>query len=202
MPDYQGNHKILRVYMVLGDAVSKLEMFVWILKHISRSITWFLYTLKASYLVKWPISTRSFMWWCQFIDELKFETCPSSLMNFGTASTIHAFCWFFRDTIQCTCIVSKWHGLCNASVGGKCQDLYFSICLFVCLDCLLVRLKNQASLSKSTQTILQVLLLKSKSCKPGNFMLGCVVSFCLLVKFLSAWWFQPATLLAINLLIL
>ena len=85
MPDYQGNHKILRVYMVLGDAVSKLEMFVWILKHISRSITWFLYTLKASYLVKWPISTRSFMWWCQFIDLLKFETRPSSLLNFGMA---------------------------------------------------------------------------------------------------------------------
>ena len=26
--------------MVLGDAVSKLETFVWILNHISRSITW------------------------------------------------------------------------------------------------------------------------------------------------------------------
>ena len=27
-----------------------------------------LFTLKASYLVKWPISTWSFMWWCQFIN--------------------------------------------------------------------------------------------------------------------------------------
>ena len=27
-----------------------------------------LFILKASYLVKWPISTWSFMWWCQFID--------------------------------------------------------------------------------------------------------------------------------------
>ena len=35
--------------MVLGDAVSKLETFVWILNHISRSITWSLFTLKASY---------------------------------------------------------------------------------------------------------------------------------------------------------
>ena len=26
------------------------------------------------------------MWWCQFIDWLKFETRPSSLMNFGTAN--------------------------------------------------------------------------------------------------------------------
>ena len=59
--------KILRVYMVLGDAFSKLEV-VWILNSTSRSITWSLFTLKASYLVKWPISTRSFRWWCQFID--------------------------------------------------------------------------------------------------------------------------------------
>ena len=66
---YYGNHKkVLRIYMILGDAVSKLEMFVWILNHISRSITWSLFILKASYLVKWPIWTWSFMWWCQFID--------------------------------------------------------------------------------------------------------------------------------------
>ena len=76
--------KNLRVYIVLGDTVSKLETFVWILSHISRSITWSLFTLKASYLVKWSISTWSFMWWCQFIDWLKFETRPSSLLNFGT----------------------------------------------------------------------------------------------------------------------
>ena len=48
--------------MVLGDAVSKLETFVWILNQISRSIT-------SSH----------------FIDWLKFETRPSSLLNFGTA---------------------------------------------------------------------------------------------------------------------
>ena len=33
--------------MVFGDAVSKLETFVWFLSHISRSITWSLFTLKA-----------------------------------------------------------------------------------------------------------------------------------------------------------
>ena len=27
------------------------------------------------------------MWWCQFIDQLKFETHPSSPMNFGTANS-------------------------------------------------------------------------------------------------------------------
>ena len=48
--------------MVLGVAVSKSETFVWILKHISRFIAWSLFILKASYLVKWPISTWSFIW--------------------------------------------------------------------------------------------------------------------------------------------
>jgi len=73
--------------MVWGDTVSTLEMFVWILNHVSRSITWSLFTLKASYLVKWLLSTWSFMWWCQFIDWLKFETRPNSLRNFGMAYT-------------------------------------------------------------------------------------------------------------------
>jgi len=41
------------------------------------------YPIKASNLVKWLISTRSFnMCWCQLIDWLKFETRPSSLHNF------------------------------------------------------------------------------------------------------------------------
>ena len=52
----------------------------WILSNISRSITWSLFTVKASYLVKWSISTWSFMWWCQLIDWLKFENSP----QFGT----------------------------------------------------------------------------------------------------------------------
>ena len=38
--------------MVLGDAVSKLETFVWILNHILRSITWSLFTLKVVVMVK------------------------------------------------------------------------------------------------------------------------------------------------------
>ena len=42
----------IRVYMVLGDAFSKLETFVWILNRISRFITWPPFTQKASYLVK------------------------------------------------------------------------------------------------------------------------------------------------------
>ena len=73
--------------MVLGDAFSILETFVWISSHVSRSITWSLLTQKASFFVKWAISTWSFMRWCQFINWLKFETRPSSLLNFGTAYT-------------------------------------------------------------------------------------------------------------------
>ena len=71
--------------MVLGDDVSTLETFVWILNHVSRSITWFLFALKAWNVVKWLILTCSFIWWGQFIDWLQFETRPSSPLNFGMA---------------------------------------------------------------------------------------------------------------------
>ena len=91
--------------MVLGDAVSKLQTFVWILSHISRSITLSLFTLKASYLVKWPISTWSFMWWCQFIDWLKFETPPSS-RNWGefrlAVPKFSRACWISERPIEPT----------------------------------------------------------------------------------------------------
>ena len=33
--------------MVLGDDVSTLETFVWILNYVSKSITWFLFELKS-----------------------------------------------------------------------------------------------------------------------------------------------------------
>ena len=100
--------------------VSKLETFVWILNHISRFIAWSLFTLKTSYLVKWPISKWSFMWWCQFIDLLNFETHPSSLLNFGMAhqSTYGKFiiighfrvllCLFFKASLSAKPFISKW----------------------------------------------------------------------------------------------
>ena len=43
--EYQGKHKTLRVDMILGDTVSKLETFVKILHHISRLMAWSLFTL-------------------------------------------------------------------------------------------------------------------------------------------------------------
>ena len=41
--------------MVLGDAVTKLQRFVWLFNHVSRVITWSLFNLRAPNLVKWPI---------------------------------------------------------------------------------------------------------------------------------------------------
>ena len=59
----QKSRKNLSVYMVLGDAVSTLLTFVWILKHVSRSTTWSLFILKALFILapvpcpipEWPI---------------------------------------------------------------------------------------------------------------------------------------------------
>ena len=41
--EYYKNLKILRVYIVLGDATSKLETFVWILNNVLRFVTWSLF---------------------------------------------------------------------------------------------------------------------------------------------------------------
>ena len=59
-----------------GDAVSTLDTFLWTWNHVSRSITRSLFTLKASNLVKWQLSTWSFMWWCQIINSLNFKLAP------------------------------------------------------------------------------------------------------------------------------
>ena len=71
-----------------------------------------------------PISTWSFIWWCQFIDWLKFETRPSSLMNFGTAYTMlctvrvpnlnfhHIFKTSFLSDLTCTVLHRAQHPPC------------------------------------------------------------------------------------------
>ena len=94
--------------MILGDAASKLETFVGILNHISRSITLSLFTLKPSYLVKWPISTWSFMRWCQFIDLLKLETRPSSLLNFSLEKSVFREAWSPELTSQSFPVPCFW----------------------------------------------------------------------------------------------
>ena len=53
--------------------------------------------------------TWSFMWWCQFINWLKFETRPSSLLNFGTSihmSQLHVLLMNSRITYVVTFHVS------------------------------------------------------------------------------------------------
>ena len=44
--------------MVLGDAVTKLQRFVWIFNHVSRVITLSLCNFRAPNLFKKPISTK------------------------------------------------------------------------------------------------------------------------------------------------
>ena len=53
----QKSYKKLRVYMVWGMLSQHyVQTFVWILNHVSRSITWFVFTLKAS--KSWPSCKR------------------------------------------------------------------------------------------------------------------------------------------------
>ena len=85
MGKHSGFHLSFQIEGAWRDFTVNTKL-IKIFNHISRSITLSLFTLKASYLVKWPISTWSFMWKCQFIDWLKFETRPSALLNFGTAN--------------------------------------------------------------------------------------------------------------------
>ena len=96
--------------MILGDVVSKLKTFVWILNHISRSITWSLFILKASYLVKWPISTWSFIWWCQFIDYIKFWNSPQFPDEFWNG-------WYLARNLNLRKLALSCNELTNHSSG-------------------------------------------------------------------------------------
>ena len=76
---YHGNHKILRVCMILGDAVSH------------NSIRDVCIDFEPYFKVHNSVSVRSKsnilgQMTNQFIDWLKFETRPSPLLNFGTAN--------------------------------------------------------------------------------------------------------------------
>ena len=55
---YQKNGKnIVKSFIVLEDAVTKLQTFVWIFNRVSRVLTSSLFNLRAPNLVKYPIST-------------------------------------------------------------------------------------------------------------------------------------------------
>ena len=111
--------RILRAYMMLGDAVSKLETFVWIFNCIARFRTWSLFTLKASYLVKQPIFHVVVS-----VYRLKFETRPSSLLNFRTAYFSKYFenVWITLD-FSCDCQTMSriaWHRFMNMNTLFLC----------------------------------------------------------------------------------
>ena len=86
--------------LILGDAVTKLQRFVWIFNYVSRVIAWSLFNFRAPNLFKEPISTWPFIWWRQFIDKFEFETRPSSLRNSEMANPLslsgHAISAFGR----------------------------------------------------------------------------------------------------------
>ena len=90
-PTWPPWRRVKTLYMVLGDAVTKLHSFVRIFNHISRVITWSLFNFRAPNLFKKPISTWPFIWWCQFIDWFEFETQPSSLRNCEMANKARIF---------------------------------------------------------------------------------------------------------------
>ena len=53
------------------------------------------------------------MWWCQFIDWLKNETRPSSLLNFGTAyldsnAGIACLAWASSDADKIEIFLFSW----------------------------------------------------------------------------------------------
>ncbi len=89
------NHKKFKslVYGFGGRCLKIRRVQVWIMNHVSRSIALSLFILKASNWIKWPISPWSFIWWCQVIDYLKFESLPSSLRNFAMANRVQLKFW-------------------------------------------------------------------------------------------------------------
>ena len=93
--------QLSRVYMVLGDAVSKLETFV--------SICWSLITLEAPDLVKWPVwPTWSFIWCCQFIDWLIYWIqFPVQFRNDNIDSSVKSQIIDHVTSALCTYSVSR-----------------------------------------------------------------------------------------------
>ena len=146
--------------MVFGDAVSKLETFVRILNHISRSITWSLFTLKASYLAKWSILTWSFIWWCQFIDWLKFETRPVPCW-ISERPIAHKYVTNFGES----CILTLIHDIFVECVYEKavfgillvnyshCVDTFRRGLFFVCYLRFLHSLKNWVFLTTDPKAV-------------------------------------------------
>jgi len=88
-PDFTVATKLQNVFKSLYAfwlLCQEVETFIWIPKHVQRSIPWSPFNIKELTLVKWSITTWSFMWWCQIINWLNiFENFPSSLDNLKMA---------------------------------------------------------------------------------------------------------------------
>ena len=73
--------------MILGDAVSKLETFAWILNHISKVHN--LVSVHPKSIIVSQMSNLAVVFHVVVSVWLKFETHPSSPLNFGTAHNFH-----------------------------------------------------------------------------------------------------------------
>ena len=111
----------------MGDAVTKLQKFVWIFSHVSRVITWSLFNLRAPNLVKYPISTCPFVRWCQFMYSFKYDTRPSALCNSKMANsqgdgiafaTTRSSTWIVLNCILFVIVLD----LCCVSIGDLTRD--------------------------------------------------------------------------------
>ena len=87
-PDFTAATKMQHVFKSL-DAFwllcQEVETFVWILKHVLRSIPWSLFNVKELTLVKWSITTWSFTWWCQIINRLNIQYLKFSPVPWTTS---------------------------------------------------------------------------------------------------------------------
>ena len=109
--------KKLWAYMVPGDAVSIISVCMDLEPCFKIYNLVCVHPKNAWNLVKWLIVMWSFMWWCQFIDWLKFETRPSSLLNFGTAyiRCCPGIAWF---VLHLSCIVHPMQANLDFSRAG------------------------------------------------------------------------------------
>ena len=83
---HKTDKKFLGVYMVLGDAVAKLETFVWILNHIVNLLTFMLRSLKAE---RCDFGGKN----CPGAETLSkqgFLPCPSIVKNSQRRTPIHS----------------------------------------------------------------------------------------------------------------
>ena len=96
--EFHWNHKNLKSLYDLRGRCLKIKDTCMDFEPYFRvhTVAWSLFTLKASYmyLVKWPVSTWSFMWWCQFIDLLKLKLAPVP-------------CWISEQPIEKSLVVTN-----------------------------------------------------------------------------------------------